>query len=94
MSNFEMNLSEDQEWRLLSLGSTVAAAIVVRSGIRFAYRLAKNEEPPLDPLRQDADWSDAVVFGVATGVTVGLARLLARTVASAAWENNHLLPRL
>lgn len=81
-----VNLSREQQWMALSLGSAVLAAVVVRGGIRAAWKVTRDDDPPLNPLRQDSTWTDAVLFSLATGLTVGLARLGARAVASSAWN--------
>ncbi|HEV2150317.1 MAG TPA: DUF4235 domain-containing protein [Longimicrobiaceae bacterium] len=81
-----MNLSREQKWRAVSLGSAVLAAVVVRGGIRAVWKATRDDEPPLDPLREDSSWTDAVLFSVATGLTVGLARLGARAVAASALD--------
>lgn len=81
-----IQLSEDQKWQMLMLGSAVAAAVVVRGGIRLAWKASRDDEPPMNPMRREADWSDAVLFSIATGATVGLARLAARAIADATWD--------
>lgn len=80
------NLTEEQRWQLVSLGSAVLAAIAVRGALKLGYRAATDEEPPLNPLHQDSSWTDALVFSLATGLTVGLARLGARAVAANVWD--------
>lgn len=83
-----IELDEEQKWKIVSFGSAVAAAVAVRGLIHLGYRLTSTHEPPLDPLREDADWSDALIFGAATGVTVGLARVLARALAAEVYEEH------
>lgn len=80
-----VSLSREQKWQLVSLGSAVLAAVVVRGGIKAAWKVTRDDDPPLNPLRQDSTWTDAVLFSLATGVTVGLARLGARAAAST-WD--------
>ena len=80
------DLTREDEWKLISLASAVVAAIVVRSGLKATWKAARDEEPPLNPLRQDSEWTDALVFAAAMGLGAGLARLGARTAATYAWE--------
>lgn len=86
-------LNQDQKWAIVSLASAILAAVVVRGGIRAAWKVTQDEEPPLNPLRQDSDWTDALLFSLATGVTVGLARLAARAAATKWEEDRRLFPR-
>lgn len=79
------NLSHEQRWRLISLGSTVLAAVLVRSGLKVLWNATRDDDPPLNPLREDSTWTHAVLFSLATGLSVGLARLAARAIA-ASWQ--------
>lgn len=81
------SLTREQRWRIVSLGSAVLAAVVVRGGIKVVWKATRDDDPPLNPLREDGTWTDAVLFSLATGLSVGLARLAARAVAASVWEN-------
>lgn len=81
-----VNLTREQKWRLVSLGSAVLASVLVRGGIRAGWEIARDDSPPLNPLAEDSTWTDAVMFSVATGLTVGLARLGARAIAASTWD--------
>lgn len=81
------SLTPEQKWQLVSLGSAILAAVVVRGGIKLGWKAARDEEPPLNPLTQDSSWTDALMFSLATGLTVGLARLGARAVAANVWDD-------
>jgi hypothetical protein len=78
-----IELSREQKWNAISLGAAVVAAVVVRRGIRAAWKMARDDSPPLNPLREDSTWTDAILFSLATGMAVGLARLGARALAAA-----------
>ena len=80
------NVSQEQRWRLVSFGSAVLAAVVVRSAIKVVWNATRDDDPPLNPLREDSTWRDAVLFSLATGVAVGLARLGARAIAASTWQ--------
>lgn len=86
-------LSDEQKWQAVSLGSAVLAAVMVRGAIKGGWRIARDESPPLNPLREDSSWSEALLFSLATGLTVGLARMGARAIATATWDRTHA-PRL
>lgn len=60
--------------------------MAVRQGLNQAWRLAKHEDPPLDPSSRDVEWKDAILWTVASGVMFGLGSLIARRSAAAAWE--------
>lgn len=87
------SLTREQRWRIVSLSSAVLAAVVVRGGIQVVWKATRDDDPPLNPLREDGTWTDAVLFSLATGLSVGLARLAARSVAASVWEKE-TRPRL
>lgn len=73
-------------WLLVGTGAAALGGMAVRKGLDQAWKLAKDEDPPLDPSSRDVDWKDAIAWTVATGVIMGLGRLLARRGAAAGWE--------
>jgi hypothetical protein len=81
-----VDLTHEQKWRFVSLGSAVLAAVVVRGGIKALWKATRDDEPPVNPMKQDSTWTDALLFSLATGLSVGLARLGARAIAASTWE--------
>lgn len=83
--------TEERQWQVVSVGSAVVAAVLVRGAIRAGWRLTRDDTPPLNPLRKDGTWGDAVLFSLATGLTVGVARLGARAVAATLWDDRRTI---
>lgn len=78
----------DQEiWAATALLSAAAAGVGARASLKARWRALKKNEPPLDPTLPDTTWTDAIAWSVAVGVGMGLARLLARRSAAAAWRH-------
>ena len=66
----------------MTAGSIVAAA-TARRVTRTTWKLITGKEPPVDPLARDTDVVVAVLWAVATGAAIGMARLLVeRQIAS------------
>lgn len=81
-------------WKVLGTGSAVLAAAVAQRGLEVAWRAATGEPPPSIPEDPDTDWKEAVTWAVASGVVVGLARLLAtRRAASYYRRSTGSLPK-
>lgn len=78
-----MKLTREQKWNAISIGAVVIAALAVRRAMKAAWKAKRGDDPPLNPLREDSTWTDAVLFSVATGLAVGLARLGARAATAA-----------
>lgn len=57
-----------------------ATGLATRQVVTTTWRAVNGEEPPRDPSHPDVNWTTALAWTTAVGVTVGLARLLARRV--------------
>lgn len=79
-------LNRKMAWMGVAAGAAMLGGVVVRQGLDQAWKLATHEDPPLDPTSRDVAWRDAIIWTVATGVMVGLGRLIARRGAATAWE--------
>ena len=77
---------KDTAWMVVGAGAAALGGIAVRQALQQAWKLAKHEDPPLDPGSWDVEWKDAIMWTLATGVAMGLGRQLARRGAAAGWE--------
>jgi hypothetical protein len=73
-------------WLAVAAGAAMVGETVVRQGLNQAWKLATHEDPPEDASSWDVEWREAIAWTVATGVIVGLGRLLARRGAAAGWQ--------
>jgi hypothetical protein len=73
-------------WMAVASGATALAGAAVNRGLDQAWRVTMNDEPPADPASHRVSWRDAILWTVATGVVIGLGRLLAHRGAVAGWQ--------
>jgi hypothetical protein len=73
-------------WRVVGAASGIAAAAVTRHALTSAWRAGKHDDPPANPASSSTSWPDAVLWAVATGVALGVARLVALRGAAAGWR--------
>ncbi len=83
-------------WKVVGIGSGLAAARVSRSVLDKVWARTRGGEPPRNPAAPGTTWSEAVSWAVASGVTVAVARLVATRGAASAWRRTtgHLPPGL
>lgn len=81
-----MEIDRDTAWAAFAAGAAALGGVVVRQGLHSAWKLAMHDDPPLDPTSRDVSWRDAILWTVASGVVIGLGRLIARRGAAAGWE--------
>jgi hypothetical protein len=78
--------TERLAWRAVGALSGVAAAAVTRQALSSLWRARKHDDPPANPASPSTSWTDAVTWAVATGVALGVARLVALRGAAAGWR--------
>ncbi len=73
-------------WRIVGAGAGVAAAALTRKALTAAWRGTKHADPPANPANPSTSWGEAIGWATATGVALGVARLVAQRGAAAGWE--------
>jgi hypothetical protein len=63
-------------WKVMGTGGAVLAGLLARKATTAGWKLATGNVPPTNPEDPDVDWKEALGFAAATGVAVGLARLI------------------
>ena len=83
-------------WKVISTGVGVLSGILVRQAIGLVWKALSGgrEDPPLNPADRRISWSEGLQWAVASGVGVGIARLVADRLAARGWEaaTGHLPP--
>ncbi len=83
-------------WSVFSLVSALGAAALAKKGLDRAWRVATGKKPPENPADPDIEIWEAVSWAVASGIAVGLARMLAQRKAASYYTRStgHLPPDL
>lgn len=76
---------EKTVWKAVTIGAGVLAGVLMRKGLQAAWRSTRHADPPSDPY-QPAGWGEALSWAAASGVGVGVARLVAARGAAAGWS--------
>ena len=74
------------EWTAVTYGAGALATVVTRRALTAAWQGAQHGPPPDDPADRNTPWSTALVWAIATGVGLGVVRLLALRSAAFVWE--------
>lgn len=81
----EVELSESA----ITFAAAILGGIVARRLVKAGWQAAFREHPPLNPASREVDWSDALLWGLASGALVGTIRVFARRGASSAYRRWH-----
>lgn len=73
-------------WRMVASASLLLAGVVARRTLLVGWRTVRNSEPPANPASMRTTWAEAVAWSIASGVVLGLARLIALRGAAEAWR--------
>lgn len=76
-------MKEATLWSLISTGAAITAGMAVNNAARKTYE-RKIGKPPLDPYDSDVRWRDALLWGAASGVLIGVARIVGQRIGSEA----------
>lgn len=77
---------EKTVWKLAATGAAVVASIAVRNALMAAWRTVMKNEPPNNPADPATNWGEAIAWTAATGLVVGVARMVASRGAAAGWQ--------
>ena len=69
--------SGSKAYSLLALAATLGATVAARKAMTATWKLSTGKQPPSNPEHPDVSIGEAVAWAVASGVAVGLARMLA-----------------
>ena len=88
--------SGSKVWSAYALGATVVAGIVARKALTTSWKVATGKEPPQNPADPDVSMGEAVAWAMASGVAIGVARMLATRKAASYYRKStgHLPPNL
>ena len=81
-----MRVSRRVWWRFVSYGAGALATMLTRRALQTMWRGMQGEPPPDSPADRGTPMRVALIWAVATGVGVGVMRLLAIRGAARGWE--------
>jgi hypothetical protein len=73
-------------WKVIALGSGALAGLATQRLLETAWKGLRSANPPPLPADRHSSWADALSWAIASGVGVGVARLLAIRTAAVVWE--------
>jgi hypothetical protein len=69
-------------YSVLALVATLVATVLARKAMTTTWKLSTGKQPPSNPEHPDVSMGEAAAWAVASGVAVGLARMLASRKAA------------
>ncbi|MDT7546312.1 MAG: hypothetical protein QOE99_2422 [Actinomycetota bacterium] len=73
-------------WKVVGVLSGLVAARTSKKVLDATWAKTKGGEPPRNPAAPGTSWTEALTWAAASGVAVGVARLLAARGSAQAWK--------
>lgn len=73
-------------WKGVGLLAGVMAAKYARKAATTGWRKTVGGDPPTNPASPTTTWTEALAWAAASGVALGVARMLAQRGAAATWK--------
>lgn len=84
----ELDLRSDEfRWSIVSLLAGMLATRLTLALFKQGWESATGTAPPLNPEQHGTTWSDALLWGIVSGVAVGVMRVVSRRAAASIWED-------
>ena len=80
-----MTESKKLGWKAISYGVGAVAGLFTQRVLEAAWERSRHASPPV-PSDRGTSWTEALSWAVATGVGIGVSRLLAIRTAAVVWE--------
>jgi hypothetical protein len=81
-----MAVPKKMQWKLVNVGAGALAAMATRQALAAAWKGVQNEPPPDSPADRGTPLRVGLIWAIATGVGIGVMRLLAARGAARGWE--------
>ena len=82
-------ISRERRWKLVSIGTGMLSGLLARKLMRTGFTaIRKNAAAasPFDPTKARFSWPDALVWGAAAGIGLGIAKVVGARLAVFGWE--------
>ncbi len=73
-------------WRAVGTVSGIIAGAATRRLLLAVWQRTTGREPPSNPASRRTTWAEALAWAAASGVAMGVGRLIAQRGAAGAWK--------
>lgn len=81
-----LSISRNNQYKALDKITTIAVAVGTHTLLTEGWKSFTKNDPPENPSDPGVMWKDAFFWGAATGIGIGLSKVLMKIVLDASWE--------
>lgn len=82
-------IGRERMWKLVSTGTGMLCGLLARKLLRTGYTVVRRDAAapsPFDPTKARFSWPDALLWAVAAGIGLGVAKVVSARVAVFGWK--------
>jgi hypothetical protein len=87
-----LDLSLKKQYDFLTKTSSIAGAIAMRNLLKKGWEGITHKKPPINPAAPSVIWREALLWGAATGMAIGITKVVTRRLSASAWRKYKKLP--
>lgn len=80
-----LGLGPKQRWLVVGSGAAALAGLGARKALEGAWEMATGRPAPENPEMRHVEWRDAIAWAAASGLVIGVARLVGQRLAAQSW---------
>ncbi len=84
-----VGMTRERTWRLVSAGIGMLGGLLARKLMRAGYQAIRGDAAapsPFDPTNARFSWPDALLWAVAAGIGLGIAKVVSARIAAMGWK--------
>ena len=79
-------LGAKQKWLVVGSAAAAATGFGARKGLEAIWKVATGKPAPENPEMRHVKWGDAILWAGASGLVIGVARLVGQRLAAQGWH--------
>jgi hypothetical protein len=80
-----LGLREKQQWLIVGSGAAALAGFGARKALEMTWKAVSGRPAPENPEMRHVHWRDALLWAAASGLVIGVARLVGQRLAAQSW---------
>lgn len=81
-----LGLGPKQQWLAIGSGAAALAGFGARKALEMTWKAATGRPAPENPEMRHVKWRDAIIWAAASGLVIGVARLVGQRIAAEGWR--------
>src|SRR4051794_21068189 len=89
MDSRRRSVSPERVWKVVSTAAGVVGGLLAQRLLRKGFEVIRGDSgaaSPFDPTSDEFSWPDVLVWAVAGGIGLGVAKVISNRVAVLSWE--------